>query len=520
MNDMSFATATAVYECSRGTLYSRLRLHHPVFYQFSRNISHMRRLCEAEGALQDPYVDRFLRTIERYRYYVSAAPVSFASCPLNDSETMRVLRDDARTLGIGWPVLRETSEQITSVLAELIEEDSSPYLECAACLLCKPTVEREAMVVCPTNLLAAARRTVDALIGPGALPLLSPAELRGGTTYDRLLLAGPFSWFTRYAAHVLLAPRAHEMVSVSYDWLPDYWKPQRAFVHSETCVAHWPAAPRSGACTIMVPRPDIQVIDEGVLPNSAVLFEAVTASAEGEPAKVEFDSNPVPTLGFLLEPSSLLLVEDDPEARMLVIDFAREIGSQIVKLPISDIEPGMFVLHRSTGGGDYVVDLADRVMGRQCEYLRSRQAFWKTRLRARVERDGYERVAQDLLRCGSAIASYQNVRNWLSTRNIMTNARTDFDAIMALVGLADESEALWREMKTIRRAHLQAGVQIKKLLLRQVAHADSAQLLRLGYWDFDLGDDDGGVLSAQRVLEIVDGTPTHPADALPLYREI
>lgn len=520
MSGMEFATASAVYECSRGTAYTRLRLHHPGFYRFSRDISRLRRLCEAEAALQDVYVDRFLRTAERYRYYVSAAPVSFARCPLNNSETMQVLEGDAKTLGVGWPALRETSAQIMSVLMELIEEDLAPYLECAACLFCKPTVEREAMVVCPTNLLAAARETVDELIGPDALPLLSPAELKSGATYDRLLLAGPFSWFTRYASHVLTAPRAHQMVSVSYDWLPDSWRPESAFVHSEACSAYLPGLPGAIACKIMAPRPDIQVLDEGVLPDSAVLFEAVTVSAARERAKEELDSDPVPTRGFLLEPASLLLVEDDPDARMLVIDFAREIGSQIVKLPISDIESGMFLLHRSTGGGDYVVDVANRIMGRQCEHLRGRQALWKARLRARAARDGYEAVALDLLRCGSAIASYQNVRNWLSTRNIMTNARTDFDAIMMLAGLAEESETLWLEMKAIRRAHLQAGVQIKKLLLRQVARADSVELLRLGYWDFDLGNDDGGVLSAQRVLEIVDHTPTCPSGALPLYREI
>lgn len=517
---MGFMTASSVYDCSNGTTYVRLRLHHPGFYHFSTEVSRLRRLCEAEGALADVYVDRFVRTVERYRYQVSAAPVSFARVLFGSTGDLDALEEDAEIIGIGRSELRVISQGIVADLKGLVAEDAAPYLECAACSACKPLVGREAMVVCPTNLLSAARDTIDELIGPGSLPLLAPSELKRGCTYDRLLLAGPFSWFARRAAHVLVAPRAREIVSVSYDWLPDQWQRESDFVHSETCPAYLPGPPRSVACTIMNSAVTVQVLDETVLPSSAALFQDVAPLAARGEGSFESRSDPVPTRGFLLEPSCLLLVEDDPDNRMLVLDFSRDVGRQLVKMPISDIEPGTFVLHRSAGSGDYVVDLANKILGVRRDYLRGRQGLWKSRLRLRADVEGYERVAGELIANGSAIANYQNVRNWLSARNIMTNDRSDFGAIMRLVGLEDQADSLWREMKEIRTAHLKAGGQIKRMLLRQVSHADAAELLRLGYWDFDLGEDDGGVLTAQRVLEIAQGTPALPEDLLPLYREI
>jgi hypothetical protein len=516
---MDFMTSSAVYECSNGTSYVGLRVHHSGFYRLSKEVSRMRRLCDDEGALSDPHVDRFLRAVERYRYQVSAAPISFSGTDLSIPEVLAALAEDGRAIGVGWPRLDEICLGLISLLADLTADDSAPYLECAACARCKPNVGREAMVVCPTNLLTAARDTADNLIGAGALTLLAPSELKSGPTYDRLLMAGPFSWFARRAAHVLTAPRAREMVSVSYDWLPDNWRPDSTFVQSEICAAYAPKAPVASSCPIMPTRAEVEVLDEEVLPSSEALFDGFSSSAATR-QRNDYESDPVPTRGFLLEPASMLLVEDDPESRMLAIDFSREPGRQVVKMRISEIVPGVFVLHRSVGGGDFVVDLANRILGSRRDHLRGRQALWKDRLRPRAMRDGYEQVARELESCGSKIASYQNVRNWVSARNIATSDQVDFDAIMRFVGLEDQADSLWQEMKEIRGAHLRAGQQIARMLLREVARADLSQLLRLGYGDFDLGDDDGGVLTAQRVIEVVQTTPPCLESNLPLFRDV
>jgi len=514
---VGFAVSSTVYECSNATRYVRLRLHHSAFYQFSREVTRLRHLCEEDGALTDARVERFLADAERYRYQVSAAPVSFNTRALGAPAVLGRMLEDARAIQAGWPRFTQTLDAVTSRFASLVDCEDAPYVECAACSGCKPNVGREAMVVGPTNLLTAAREAADRLIGPNALSIIAPSELRGGPTYDRLLLAGPLAWFARRHPHVLTAPRAPELVSVSYDWLGDGWRRATDFLQSETRPAALPQAPRSTSCRLMPVEPQVEVLEENVHPSSESVFETVAVHSRG---RTEQDSEPVPTRGFLLEPASILLVEDEPENKMLAIDFTREPGRQVVKMAIGDIVPGVFVLHRSVGGGDFVVDLANRILGNRKDYLRGRQVLWKDRLRRHAMRDGYEATAYALIKCGSRIASYQNVRNWISSRNISTNDRNDFDAIMRLVDLERESDLLWREMKDIRRAHARAGQQIKGMLIREVGRADCSELLALGYGEFDLGIEDGGVLTAQRVMEVVEGTPPCPEAELPMFKDI
>ena len=214
------------------------------------------------------------------------------------------------------------------------------------------------------------------------------------------------------------------------------------------------------------------------------------------------------------------MVEDDDSSRMLIIDFSRDKARRVVRLSVADIEPGMFVLRRSSGGGDFIVDLANRILGVRKNYLRSRQREWKDKLRWHVLEHGYDETVRHLLSLGSLIASYQNVRNWISPRHIKTNSMVDFKAIASLTGLSSECEQLWDEMTEIRRAHQAAGAQVSKMLLRRVSRADGAELQRLGYVDFDLGAEDGGTLTAQRVLERVPDSPPCTSDLLPMFSEI
>ena len=108
-------------------------------------------------------------------------------------------------------------------------------------------------------------------------------------------------------------------------------------------------------------------------------------------------------------------------------------------------------------GGDYIVPVADRVMGRAAKHARERQRYWKDKLRAVVSREGLLATSVLLLDHGSQVANEQNVRNWMSYRNIRTQDKRDFIAIMRATGLEAETEQLWQEMGRIHRAHMRAG---------------------------------------------------------------
>jgi len=112
----------------------------------------------------------------------------------------------------------------------------------------------------------------------------------------------------------------------------------------------------------------------------------------------------------------------------------------------------MYVLLRMTGSGDYILPIADWLLGTEAARLGSRQREWKSQLRTIVSQSSSLQVSLQLLDLGSNRANETNVRNWTSSRNIKTHDPQDFAAIMKLVGLADHAEEYWNAMARISQA--------------------------------------------------------------------
>jgi len=172
-------------------------------------------------------------------------------------------------------------------------------------------------------------------------------------------------------------------------------------------------------------------------------------------------------------------------------------------MPVAKLQPGMFLLLRTEGGGDYIVPIANRILGEDAAQLREMQEGWKTRLRGEVELRGLLPVCIDLLELGgSKHVNEINLRYWMSSKCIRPQDNNDFRAILKLVGLQDK-EALYRDVADrIERAHRSAGFYIRKLLISQVTGADLHEIHKKGYMEFELPRSDGGSLTAFRIEHI------------------
>src|SRR5262249_44469603 len=62
---------------------------------------------------------------------------------------------------------------------------------------------------------------------------------------------------------------------------------------------------------------------------------------------------------YCLAGGRAVLLEADESSKCLVIDLEEEGDSRLKRLRPQEIEPGMFVVLRAHGGGDYVVPVAD-----------------------------------------------------------------------------------------------------------------------------------------------------------------
>src|SRR5690606_31529915 len=161
---------------------------------------------------------------------------------------------------------------------------------------------------------------------------------------------------------------------------------------------------------------------------------------------------------------------------------------------------------RTSGGGDYIVPVADRILGSLAPKARAYQSDWKQRLTRYVVVYGTSKTVADLCALGSEVASEQNLYNWMSPRSIRTKFRTDFLAILKLIGLEDEASTYWAMMSKIHAAHVSAGQQIRRTLLDQIKYLDAEDLNTQAQLDFRMPGSEEAEIRAYRVEKILPDT--------------
>ncbi len=204
-----------------------------------------------------------------------------------------------------------------------------------------------------------------------------------------------------------------------------------------------------------------------------------------------------------LEGDLAVFIEADEGAKTLVIDLDEDADDRVTRILVKDIQPGTYVLVRTSGGGDYIVPVADKIMGNLAQQAREYQKHWKELLRNYAKANGLLKTSIDLLDLGSDIANEVNVRNWIWPRSIRTHSYSDFLAIMRLIDLEDKAKEYWNIMGVINKAHHKAGFEIRNSLLDQVRDIDMEELQRRGKMDFKLSGDDEGGLIAFRVESVL-----------------
>ena len=211
---------------------------------------------------------------------------------------------------------------------------------------------------------------------------------------------------------------------------------------------------------------------------------------------------------FELEGNRAAFLESADGSRALVIDLDENSTGIVSRLSTKAITPGMFVLLRGDPDEDaeYIIPIADRILGRHSTSLREFQRRWKSALRSLTVSIGVSKIISYLRDEGSTIANETNLRNWLSPRNIRTDAQNDFFAIMRVIGMKDVEEKCWKYAMQIDSAHRRAGRRIRSELLRQVREANLSELEKFGEMRFELEGLGGKPLMALRVIRVSDFT--------------
>lgn len=357
--------------------------------------------------------------------------------------------------------------------------------------------------------------------------VVSPSQLRGGHLCKMLAAIGPCGWFPE---HVFSAPRAAAVHVISPRWIRDSWKPGPRFLHSSEEPGSRNSSHRIGAMPKVsgVTGPD-SYSNADLLPVD-LLPPMPTFGGNGRPfAGQSGDGDEaVPARLCHLSGQRVVFVAVDDGSSSLIIDTSEMGHAGVRRVPVGELEPGYYLLLRTSGGGDFIAPLADRLMGGLAEKRRSEQSEWKQRLiSAATERFGQVgrrelsvRLSVELQLQNLSQARPANLHYWMSSKCIRPRKIEDFIAIMTFAGLEERSQELWAAMGDIDRAHRRAGHAIRRMLLHKIATASLEPLERDGEMVFELGDEDGGTLSAFQITDIVAEDYEVPADRIGVLLEM
>jgi hypothetical protein len=391
-----------------------------------------------------------------------------------------------------YPDLVNPAFAILDLLTKLLDYPQDPLL--GKLLELTDAEQKIAWVIKESRLIPYVEELVAKLNLP-QLNVVHPLQLKDLTCYDRLIVIGPSRWFPE---SIFTAARAGQIDILIFDWIKDRWKPQDVFVSP-----HKSSGP-SNRKYVTVEERETSSRWEDIDPESLFIIinkaSSVTSTLNKE-GRDEYED--VIAMCMFLEDDWAVFIEASEGAKTLVIDPDEDTGHRIARILAKEIKPGMFILVRTSGGGDYIVPVADKIMGSQAQHAREHQKRWKELLRNYAKRNGLFKTSIDLLDLGSDVANEINVRNWMSPRSIRTRKYNDFLAIMRLVGLAGVAQEYWTIMKRINRAHHKAGFEIRNLLLERVKDLNMEILQKQGRMDFKLPGEDEGGLTAFRVESVL-----------------
>lgn len=523
MIPLSISSATEVYGDASRCEIVRHWVDHPALAELSRS------LCAFVQKLGDEATDDFWRQslgpIRRLGFTFCSTPLPFSGAAAAAGIDWGKLRRQVRLGEQLFPDAHETLANLVEQLEGLSSETSSPFVEVLEQL------HEQNGELCVVLRNPRMNQAVAAFFaGTASLRnarVVSPSQLRGGHLCNMLAAIGPCGWFPE---HVFSAPRTAAVHIILPRWIRDAWKPGPIFLHnSETSGARnhnhrIGAMPRVGGETRPENHSPTDLLPVDLLPAMPI-FDGKGCHFAGQSGGSE---EAMPARLCHLSGQRAVFIAGDDGSSSLIIDTSEMGHAAVRRVPVGELELGHYLLLRTSGGGDFIAPLADRIMGDLAEKRRTEQSEWKQRLiSAATERFGEvgrrelsARVSAELQSQGLSQARPANVHYWMSSKCIRSRKLKDFVAILTFAGLKERSQELWSAMRDIDRAHRRAGHAIRRMLLHKIAATSLEPLQRDGEMVFELGDEDGGTLSAFQITGIAAEDYEVPADRIGVLLEM
>ena len=503
---LSIGSATEVYSDASGCEIIRYWVDHSALAEVSRSLRSL--VLSIGGDSEGEFWRLTLRLLRRITFALCSTPIPFVT-------VAEILRQDwekvcrqARLCEQLYPDTYTQFESLLHTLEPILAETSSPFFPVLELIARETTGLSVIMRNLCWNRVAADSFAANAALRK--VKVVSAAQLRWAHHSNALAVIGPCAWFPEY---VFSAPRASSIHIISYRWIQDSWKPRPIFLpaisgsSSHAGNHRIGSLPKVGGANIPEhPQPgDIKPKD--LLPPAPV-FTRGSSSGTGNGTSHREDMLPAKLCQLI--GGRTVYISDEDGASSLIIDTSESDDSITRRVPTKELEPGMYLLLRTSGGGDFITQLADQILDSLSIVRRSQQAEWKEKIleRAREQfgalsrRELSYKIDRYLRTSKMSNSRAANIHYWMGSKSIRPHNRKDFSEILRFAGLQEREEELWEAMGDIDRAHRQAGHHIRQMLMQKISPASLETLERDGEMDFDLGDQHGGTLSAYQITAI------------------
>ncbi|GAA6616839.1 hypothetical protein [Scytonema sp. NUACC26] len=496
MTYISLLDVNEIYSCSSGVKIIQHQFEHREFWNFCLLLTNFEKSLGENAA--DDYWQKFLPPLKQYRFKLCAAPLPFNHPTACQPETIQSLEKHLKKCRYIYPDFTSAADNLFKSFALLSQSNSNPLLDFLVGHYSNIVLLLQNLRLIPPmeDILA----TIPEL---GKIEILIPSQLRGKNCVKKLVVIGAMRWFPDY---IFTAPHSQEIDIIQYKFLNDRWQYKSIFLNSINN-KNIPIIVKFHASTLeeKIDSTNINEVFTESIDSDEVLPLPINLSQIAKrftrSSLVASEEEYVEARLFLLEGETAVFL--DANVQQHIIDLQEHGEDQVKKIDVTDIELDMFIILRTSGGGDYIIPLANSFLGAKAQYFRELQEFWKISLKRKVRLSGLNDVSWKLINLGSKLANKKhNIRNWMSYRSIRPDDDKDFNAILNLVGLSDRLTEFYEAASLIDNAHRKAGYHIRKLLLDEIRKSNFIKLEQQGKIHFQISEATSGSMTAFRVVGI------------------
>jgi len=477
---LNLSQAVTLYTLAQRARVQIALVAHAELKSFTLNLRTFERQLGEEG--RENYWRPKLRLLKGYRFRLCSTPLPFDEPSQDYKKRFKDLYQELIKCDRIYPQFAEQARNLVRQAQLLTSASGNPILEQIHTL---GLPDKSALLIKESRFVDSLEILLSKILELRHLRVVTAPQLRDEEVFDHLVIVGPMRWFPDY---VVTAPRGRSLLIVRYGFLGDGWEPRVSFIPQKNRPPRLPIIPPSN-------EPETEVVNADELVPT-IDWDAVAAQMSRQTSS---DQEFVDARLFVLEDDKAVFLEVD--ASELVIDTRSE--EVVRRVKVERLEPGLFLIVRERGSGDYIVPLANRLLGEHASPARETQKHWKGELRRAVSIKGMDHVLNGLKWMGARSASPQNIRNWMSRsdRKIRPRYAEDFQAIMRYLDLLDNVEDYWKNARRINKAHHMAGIRMKELLLVEVKKSNLGRLEQRGHQSFAFAEYETHI-HAYRIIEM------------------